>query len=88
MTHDRRNRTTKSRKNQNAWGKGNLQVLGNIGSGHHRACGDKRKTLKRVSLKNEETAGNHTKQKISYQRINTLTVPLVRYSELFLKWTR
>ena len=31
-TNNRRNRTIKSRKNQNAWRKGNLQVLGNIGS--------------------------------------------------------
>ena len=33
-TKDERNRTTKSRKNQNARRKGNLQVLGNIGSRH------------------------------------------------------
>ena len=34
-THDRRNRTTKPWKNQNARRKGNLPVLGNVGSGHH-----------------------------------------------------
>ena len=28
------NRTTKSRKSLNAWGKGNIQVLGNIESGY------------------------------------------------------
>ena len=27
-------RTVRSRKNQNTWRKGNLQVLGNFGSGH------------------------------------------------------
>ena len=32
MTHDKRNRITKSRKNQNARRKGNLLILGNIGS--------------------------------------------------------
>ena len=37
------NRTTKSIKIQNAQKKGNLQVLGNIGSGHHHTSGDDRK---------------------------------------------
>ena len=32
MTHDRSKRTTKPRKNQKAWRKGNLQILGNIRS--------------------------------------------------------
>ena len=34
-TNVSRNRTTKLRKNQNTWRKGNLQVLGNTGGGHH-----------------------------------------------------
>ena len=42
-TFDERNRTTKSRKNQNAWRKGNLQILGNTGSGHHQINGDEGK---------------------------------------------
>ena len=46
-TRDGRNKTTKSRKNQNAWRKGSLKILGNIGSGHHQTCGDKRKNEKR-----------------------------------------
>ena len=32
---NRRNWTTKPRKNQKVWRKGKLQVLGNTGSGHH-----------------------------------------------------
>ena len=32
---NRKNRTAKSRKNQEAQRKGKLQVLGNIESGHH-----------------------------------------------------
>ena len=40
-------RTAKLRKNQNAQRKGNLQILGNIGSGHHRTSGDKRKKFKK-----------------------------------------
>ena len=42
-THDGRNRTTKLRKNQDAQRKGNLQILGNIGSGYHQTSGDERK---------------------------------------------
>ena len=33
--NDGRNRTTKSRKNQNARRNGNLQIIGNTGRGHH-----------------------------------------------------
>ena len=36
MANDVRNRTTKSRKNQNTRRKGNLQILGNIRSGDER----------------------------------------------------
>ena len=41
--NDGRNRTTKSRKNLIIWRKGNLQILGNIGSGHHQTSGNERK---------------------------------------------
>ena len=41
-TNNGRNRTAKSRPNQNTWRKGNLQVLGNIGSGHSQTSGDER----------------------------------------------
>ena len=43
-THNGRNKTTKSGENQNARGKGNLQILGNIGSRHHQIGGDERKS--------------------------------------------
>ena len=46
-TNNGRNRITKSRKNQNVRRKGNLQVLGNIRSGHHQTSGDERKKLKK-----------------------------------------
>ena len=39
-THDERNETTKSRKNQNAQGKRNFKILGNIGSGHYQTSED------------------------------------------------
>ena len=46
-TNDGRNRTAKSRKNQNARRKENLKVLGNIRSGHRQISGDERKKLKK-----------------------------------------
>ena len=58
MTHDRRNRTTKSRKNQNTWRKGNLHILGNIVSGHHQTRGDEIKTLERISHEIEKNTSN------------------------------
>ena len=87
--NDGRNRTTKSRKNQNTWRKGNLQILGNIERGHHQICGNERKNLKkeyhsktRKLLKIKPHSRNIIKE------INTWVVPLVRYSGPFLKWTR
>ena len=59
-TNDGSNETTKSRKDQNAQRKVNLQVLRNIGSGHHQTSGDERKKLKRISQKNEKTTWNKT----------------------------
>ena len=48
-THDWSNWKTKSRKNKNAQGKENLQILGHIGNWHHQTSADERKNLKRVS---------------------------------------
>ena len=57
--NDRRNRSTKSRKNQNARRKGNLQLTGNFGSGHHKTIGDERKkNQKRIPQENEKTTRN------------------------------
>ena len=42
-TNDRRNTIIKSRINPNVWRKENLQVIGNIGSGHHQTTRDERK---------------------------------------------
>ena len=55
-----RNRTTKSRKNQNAQRKENLQILGNIGSTHHQTRVDIRKNQKGISQENKETTRNQT----------------------------
>ena len=49
------NRTAESVKNQNALRKGKLQVLGNIGSGHHQTSGEKIKEYLRRTRKLLET---------------------------------
>ena len=67
-TNNGRNKTGKSRKNQNTRRKGNLLVPGNIESGHHQTSGDERKNIKRVSLTNEKTSRNQALQRDSYQR--------------------
>ena len=46
-THDGRNGTTKSTKHKNAQRKGNLQLLGNIGSWHDQTSWDEKKKLKK-----------------------------------------
>ena len=80
-----RNTTAKSRKNQKARRKENLQILGNIGSWHRQTSGDERKNFKRISQGNEKTTRNKTIYNGNLiKSINTWTVPLVRYSGSFL----
>ena len=57
-----RNRTATLGKNQNAWRKGDLQVLGNIRSGHRQTIGDDRKNKNSVLQKNEKPCRNKTLQ--------------------------
>ena len=49
----------KARKNQNAQIKGNLQILGNIESGHHQTSGDGKK-WKRIPRENKKTSRHQT----------------------------
>ena len=72
--HDRRNQTTKSRKNQNAKRKGNEQILGNIGSWHHQTSGDERKN-KRVSRENQKVTWDKTILQELYKRDKYLGCP-------------
>ena len=46
-TEKRKTKSDRKEKNQNAWRKGNLEILGNIGSGHHQISGHERKELKK-----------------------------------------
>ena len=83
-TNDGRNRTTKSRKNQNAKRKENLEILGNIGSGHHQTCGDGRKKENLWRKLVETKLRNRNLSKI----INSWAVSLARYPGPLLKWIR
>ena len=88
-TNNGRNRTARSRKNQNTWRKGKLQVLENVGSGQHQISGDKRKNNKRLPQTTEKKL-LETKffWRNLIKEIKTWTVLPARYSEPFLKWAR
>ena len=98
--NNRWNRTTKSRKNQNVWREGKLEVLRNIGSGYHQASEYKRKKKKDEKKKKKEKRKEYYRRtrKLLHQTklfrrkfikgINTKTVSLVRYAEPFLEWTK
>ena len=83
MINNWKNRTTKSRKNQNAWTKGKSQVLRNTGNGQHQTSGDGRKNKERVPQANEKISRNQAEI-----WSNDLGRTLVMNSELFLKCIR
>ena len=64
--------------------KRNLQILGNIGSGHHQTGGNERKKLKRLSQENEKTTGSQTIWQKSHQMKKRRGCPPC---QIFLKWT-
>ena len=88
-TSDWRNGTTKSRLDQNARRKRNLQRLKHLRGWHHRTSRNERK-------KNTKENPRRTRKLLETKRsswnlikgINTWVVPLVWYSGPFLKWTR
>ena len=86
--HDEKNRFTKQGRNQNTWRKGNLQILGNIGSGHYQTSADERKNEKRVYQENEKLLETKLNSGNLIKGMNTWAVPLARYSGLFLTWTK
>ena len=71
-------------ENQNAWRKGNLQVLGNIGSVNHQTKRHERKNFKRITQEKKKTPRNQTILHNSYKKDS----PLARYSGPFLKWKK
>ena len=86
--HYRRGRTTKSSSHQNTRRKGNLQILGHIGSWHHQTTENERKKIKkRLSQKSQKLLETKLFCRNLVKGINTWTVLLVRYSGLFLRKT-
>ena len=84
-----RNRTTKSRKNKNAWWEGYLQILGNVRSGHHQTCGYERTKIKKEYLRRTRRLIETKLNRRNFIKgINSPTVVLVRCSGPFLKWTK
>ena len=73
QTLNRRNRTARSRKNQNAWRKGNSQILKNIRSRHLRTSRDERKT--NLFQTNENISLNHSLLQESPGRDKNLDCP-------------
>ena len=80
-TNNGRNETIKLKIKKNAQRKGNLQMNENIGSGHHQTSGEERKKYLSRARRLLET-------KLHHRNLITWAVLVVRYSGLFLKWTR
>ena len=59
-----------------------LKIFGNIGSRQHQTNGDERKKLKRVFQENDKSTWKQTIEQKS------VLSPLVRNSEMSLKWTK
>ena len=76
MTHDRRNQTAKSRKNKYALRKGNLQILGNIGSWHHQTSGNERKIKKEYLRRIRKLLESKLYSRNLIKEINTWADPL------------
>ena len=72
-TNDVMNRTTKSRKNENFRRNGNLQILGNIGSGHDQTKGDERKIKGKKKKASQKTFRNQALQQESHRMDNHLS---------------
>ena len=66
LRNNGRNRTALSEKNQNVWGKGKLQVLGNNGCGQVQTSGDKGKIRKRVIQMKEKISRSQALRQESY----------------------
>ena len=74
-TNDGANITTISRKNQNTRTKGNLQILGNTGSGNDQTSGDEKKKTKMEYLRTTRKLVKTKLHSRNLKAINTWTVP-------------
>ena len=87
-TNSGRSKTAKSRKNQKFQRKRRLQVLGNIGSGHHQTSEDEKKKQKQYLSRSRKLLETKLYRLNLIKGMNTWAVSFVRYSGLFLKCTR
>ena len=87
-TSNWRNRTTKSRQDQNARRKRDLQILGHLGGWHHQTSRMKNKIQKEYLRRTRKLLETKLFNRNLIKGINTWAVPLVRYSGPFFKWTR
>ena len=67
----RRNRTAKSRMNENAFRKGKLQKVENTGRGHHQISRDERKIRKEFLSRTRKLLENKHSSKNLIKGINT-----------------
>ena len=86
-TSNWRNRTNKSRQDQNARRKRNQQILRNLGCWHHQVE-MKNKIIKEYLRRTRKLLETKLSCRNLIKGINTWAVPLVRYSGPFLKWIR
>ena len=74
-TNNGRNRTSKSRKIQMSWRKGDLHILWDIGSEHHQTCGEERKIFLKISQEYEKKHQIQSTRQKSHQRDKYLGCP-------------
>ena len=81
-------RTDKSRKNQNLWREGKLQVLGNIGSEHNQTIWNEKKKIARENLRRiKKLLETNLCCRNLIKGVNIKAVLLVRFSGPFLTGT-
>ena len=83
----RSNLTDNSGNHQNPWKEGTFLALSKIGNGHHQI--EMKKKMRNDYLRrtiNLLKSKHFTRSLIKV--INTCSIPFVKYSKLFLKWTR
>ena len=87
-TSNWRNRTTKSRQDQNARRKRDLQIVRNLGGRHHQTSRNEKQNLKKYLRRTRKLLETKLSNRNIIKGINTWAVSLVRYLGRFLKWTR
>ena len=85
---NRKNETNNWKKRQNIWRERKLQILENIGNGHHQTSRDERKMKKKSTSNERKLLENKVCNRNLFKGINTKAIHRVRFSRSFLKLTR